>query len=283
MNLRGRIAGLMAPPVLLLAFFFVVPMVVMAGFSFRAGSFGAQREVLTLAHYRAFVESTSFQRLLLKSAAMALETSLYCVVLAYPTAYYLSFRAGGRRVALLTAMLVPAWTSFLLRVLAWKLILGSEGLLSSLLQWIGLLSEPRPILLYSRSAVVVTLVYSWLPFVALPIFAALERIDRGLLEAAADLGCPPWQAFLRVTLPLSLPGVAAGFTFVFIPTLGEWVTPALVGGVDGIMYGNIIQSQFVQALNWPMGALMSLVMLAAMLLLLLVFGRFVQLMPLGEE
>lgn len=281
-NNRSRIAVLMIPPGLLLLLFFVLPMVVMGGFSFRAGSFGAQRQVLTLDHYRDFMASRPFQRLLLKSMVVALETSIYCIVLAYPVAYFLSFRAGARRMALLTAILVPAWTSFLLRVLAWKLILGSEGLLSSFLQWLRLISEPKPILLYSRTAVVVTLIYSWLPFVALPIFAALERIDRGLLEAAADLGCPPWQAFLRVTLPLSLPGVAAGFFFVFIPTLGEWVTPALVGGVDGIMYGNIIQSQFVQALNWPAGALMSLVMLVVMLLFILLFSRFIRLLPIGE-
>lgn len=274
MNTRTRVAVLMIPPALLLLVFFVLPMLVMAGFSFRAGSFGAERNVFTLEHYRRFLDSTSFQRLLLKSTFVALETSLLCIVLAYPVAYFLAFRAGERRTILLTAILVPAWTSFLLRVLAWKLILGSEGLLSSFLQMIGLLAEPKPILLYSQAAVVVTLVYSWLPFVALPIFAALERIDRHLLEAAADLGCPPWLAFLRVTLPLSMPGVAAGFFFVFIPTLGEWVTPALVGGVDGIMYGNIIQSQFGQALNWPMGAMMSLVMLVAMLILILAFSRF---------
>jgi putrescine transport system permease protein len=131
-------------------------------------------------------------------------------------------------------------------------------------------------------AVIVALIYSWLPFVALPIFAALQRIDKSLLEAAADLGCPPWKAFLRVTLPLSLPGVAAGFFFVFIPTLGEWVTPALVGGVDGIMYGNIIQSQFVSALNWPMGSLMSLVMLLFMLVILAGLSRFAYLLPLEE-
>jgi spermidine/putrescine transport system permease protein len=281
-NNRSRIAALMIPPGLLLLLFFVLPMVVMSGFSFRAGSFGAQRQIFTLDHYRDFLASKPFQGLLLKSVIVAFETSIYCIALAYPVAYFLSFRAGERRMVLLTAILVPSWTSFLLRVLAWKLILGSEGLLSSLLQWLGLISEPKPILLYSRTAVVVTLIYSWLPFVALPIFAALERIDRGLLEAAADLGCPPWQAFLRVTLPLSLPGVAAGFFFVFIPTLGEWVTPALVGGVDGIMYGNIIQSQFVSALNWPMGALMSLVMLVVMLLFILVFSRFIRLLPIGE-
>jgi spermidine/putrescine transport system permease protein len=272
----------MTPPTLLLVLFFILPMLAMAAFSFRAGSFGPERQVLTLAHWGDFLGNAPFQRLLLKSTFVAFETSLYCILLAYPVAYFLAFRAGAQRLVLLTVILVPAWTSFLLRVLAWKLILGSEGLLASFLLSVGLLSEPRPILLYSRTAVVVTLVYSWVPFVALPIFAALERIDRNLLEAAADLGCPPWQAFLRVTLPLSLPGVVAGFFFVFIPTLGEWVTPALVGGVDGIMYGNIIQSQFGQALNWPMGALMSLVMLVLMLLLVLFFSRFIRLLPLGD-
>jgi len=240
----------------------------MAGFSFRQGAFGAQRHIWTLEHYREFIHNTAFQRLLGRSIAMAFETSFYCILLAYPLAYFLVFRAGEKRVALLTLVLVPAWTSFLLRILAWKLILSSEGLLSSLLQAVGLLAEPKPVLLYTRAAVVVALTYSWLPFVALPIFAALERIDPHLLEAAADLGCPPWRAFLRVTLPLSLPGVVAGFFFVFIPTLGEWVTPALVGGVDGVMYGNIIQDQFVRGLNWPMGSLMSFVMLMAMLVLL---------------
>lgn len=265
---RSRLLILITPPALLLLAFFVLPMLNMASFSLRQGAFGEERHIWTLAHYREFLQNTAFQRLLGRSIAMAFETSVYCILLAYPLAYFLVFRAGERRVTLLTLVLVPAWTSFLLRILAWKLILGSEGLLSGLLQAVGLLAEPKPVLLYSRAAVVVALTYSWLPFVALPIFAALERIDPHLLEAAADLGCPPWRAFLRVTLPLSLPGVIAGFFFVFIPTLGEWVTPALVGGVDGIMYGNIIQDQFVRGLNWPMGALMSFVMLLVMLVFL---------------
>ena len=124
-------------------------------------------------------------------------------------------------------------------------------------------------------------VYVWIPFVALPIFSALQRIDRHLFEAAADLGCPAWETFLRVTLPLSLPGVAAGFFFVFIPTLGEWVTPMLVGGVQGVMFGNLIQDQFVRALNWPLGSLMSLVMLALMLIQLALFSRFILLSDLA--
>ena len=172
MNTRLRVALLMAPPAATLLAFFVIPMLAMATFSFRAGSFGAARFVFTWEHYRTFLDSAVYHRLLADSVWTALITSLLCVTLAYPVAYVLSFRGGPRRMSLLTVLLVPAWTSFLLRVLAWKLVLGSEGLLSSLLVAVGILDEPQPILLYSRAAVVVTLIYSWIPFVALPIFAA---------------------------------------------------------------------------------------------------------------
>lgn len=283
MNTRGRLLVLIGPPALLLLLFFVLPMINMGSFSLRQGSFGAARQVWTFEHYRVFWHNWAFQRLLLTSTWLALLTSVLTVLLAYPVAYHLAFKVGGQRMTLMMMLLVPAWTSFLLRILAWKLILGSEGLFSVALQALGLMKEPRPLLLYTPTAVLVALVYSWLPFVALPIFAALQRIDVRLLEAAADLGCPPWQAFMRVTLPLSVPGVVAGFFFVFIPTLGEWVTPALVGGVDGVMYGNIIQDQFARALNWPMGSLMSLVMLAAMLLLLGVMAGLARLLHIDVE
>jgi spermidine/putrescine transport system permease protein len=194
-------------------------------------------------------------------------------LLAFPVAYYLAFHAGSKRFSLLTLLLVPAWTSYLLRVLAWKIMLSSGGVFNAALLALGLVEEAKPILLYTRGAVIITLVYVWIPFVALPIYSALQRIDPSLLEAAADLGSPPWRTFLKVTLPLSLPGVLAGFFIVFIPTLGEWVTPMLVGGVSGSMYGNVIQDQFVRALNWPVGSLMSLVMLGFVLLFLLLFSR----------
>jgi spermidine/putrescine transport system permease protein len=159
-------------------------------------------------------------------------------------------------------------------------ILGGNGVLASFLQGIGF--EPSgPILIYSTNAVVVTLIYVWIPFVALPIFAALERIDRSLLEAAADLGCGRVEAFFRVTLPLSLPGVVAGFLFVFIPTVGEYVTPSLVGGPSGIMFGNMIFDQFLRGLNWPLGSLMSLAMLVLILVPLFLVGSFVRLSDLA--
>lgn len=281
MDTRGRIAILMTPSVLWLGLLFLLPMVIMALFSFRLGSFPPERDVFTLEHYREFLGNTAFHRLLWQSALVALQTALLTVVLAYPLAYFLAFRAGSLRVTLLTILIVPSWTSYLLRVLAWKVMLGSNGAINTFLISLGFVNDTPPILLYSRTAVVVTLVYEWLPFVTLPIFAALERIDRHLMEAAADLGCGPVEVFLRVTLPLSLPGVIAGFLFVFIPTLGEWVTPTLVGGVQGVMYGNLIQDQFVRALNWPVGSLMSLVMLVLVLILALLFSRVVKLSDLA--
>ncbi|MBN1668172.1 MAG: ABC transporter permease [Anaerolineales bacterium] len=273
METKKRLSLLIMPSVLVLAVLFVLPMLIMALYSFRAGSFGEQQATFTLQHYQTLFDNNAFQRLMLRSILISFWVSVYTVLLAYPIAYYLVFQAGARRMFLLTLIIAPAWVSYLLRVLSWKVILGSSGMLASFLSWIGLPMTGSSFLLYSQPAVTITLVYVWIPFVALPIFAALERIDASLLEAARDLGCSRWQAFLRVTLPLSLPGVVAGFLFVFIPTVGEYVTPALVGGTEGIMIGNIIQDQFLRALNWPMGALLSLEMLVLILIPLIIFSR----------
>jgi spermidine/putrescine transport system permease protein len=270
---RSRPAILVFPAALFLAVLFLLPLGIMALFTFRAGTFGPASEQFTLDHYRNFLTNTAFQNLLWRSIVLSFWVSLYTVILAYPVAYFLAFQAGSSRLFLLTVIIVPAWVSYLLRVLSWKVILGGSGVLASLLDWLGI-TPSGPILLYSPDAVIVTLVYVWIPFVALPIFVALERIDRSLLEAAVDLGCSRWEAFLRVTLPLSLPGVVAGFLFVFIPTVGEYVTPALVGGPQGVMFGNIIFDQFLRGLNWPLGALMSLAMLVIILIPLLLIGRF---------
>jgi len=273
MENRSRAATLVGPPALYLFLLFILPIGIMAVFSFRAGTIGESSQQFTLDNYREFLQNPTHYRLLWRSVLIAFAISGISVILAYPLAYFLVFLAGEQRMTLMTLIIVPTWTSYLLRIFAWKLILGSQGLLNSLLLWLGVIERASPILLYSRTAVVITLIYVWVPFVALPIFAALERIDRNLLEAAADLGCKPFEAFLRVTLPLSLPGLIAGFMFAFIPTLGEFVTPLLVGGGRGSMYGNLIQDQFVRALNWPMGSVMSLAMLLLVLLVLVIFLR----------
>lgn len=274
METRRRVALLAGIPGLYLLLFFLLPLAIMAVFSLRGGMSGDAYHTFTLDHYRLFLARPGFRRLLWNSGVTALIIASISVVLAYPLAYYLSFSAGKRRVLLLTLLIIPTWTSYLLRIFAWRLILGSSGLLNSFLLWAGFVEQASPILLYSRSAVIITLIYVWVPFVALPIFAALERIDPALLEASTDLGAPAWETFLRVTLPLSIPGVIAGFFFALIPTLGEYVTPLLVGGGQGAMYGNLIQDQFLRALNWPMGAVMSLAMLVVSLPLIIIFARF---------
>ena len=282
MENRKRIAILMGPPALWLIFLFLLPLGIMALYTFRAGTFGQAREVFTLENYAEFLANSAYQRQLLRSTWIAFLVSLLSVVLAYPLAYFLSFRAGSRKVMLLTILIIPAWTSYLLRILSWRLILGSNGILNNILLGLGIMDEAAPILLYSMTAVTITLTYVWIPFVALPIFASLERINKSLLEAAADLGCAPWKAFLRITLPLSMPGVLAGFFFAFIPTVGEYVTPLLVGGAKGIMYGNLVQDQFIKALNWPMGSIMSLAMLVVVLVLIAIFLRLVRVSDLVE-
>lgn len=273
---HSRVLKLVSLPTSYLLLFFVLPIGIMAVFSFRSGTIGAARNIFTLDNYKEFLTSTIFLGLLWRSGLISFVISIMSVLLAYPLAYFLVFRAGPHRIILLTLIIIPTWTSYLLRVFAWKLILSTNGLLNTFLLWTGLIQEASPILMYSREAIILTLVYVWVPFVALPIFAALGRIDLSLLEAAADLGCKTWETFFRVTLPLSMPGVVAGFFFVFIPTIGEYVTPTLVGG-RSIMYGNLIQDRFAMALDWPMGSVMSMAMLVAVIVLLYLFTRFVSL------
>jgi spermidine/putrescine transport system permease protein len=273
MKQRQRFFTLIGPPSIYLLLLFIVPLGLMVVFSFRAGTTGEARNIFTFDNYVKFIHNASFHRLLWRSAGISFFMAVISCVLAYPLAYYLAFNAGSKKTLLMLLIIIPTWTSYLLRIFSWKLILGSSGLLNGILQALGLIDQPSPILLYSRPAVVITLIYVWVPFVMLPIFASLERIDRYLLEAAADLGCTRFEAFLRVTFPLSLPGVVAGFFFAFIPTLGEFVTPLLVGGAQGSMYGNLIQDQFMRALNWPMGSVMSLAMLVIVLLMMFLLTR----------
>src|SRR5437016_8914698 len=194
---------------------------------------------------------------------MSLIVSAVVVALAYPVAYYLALSGTKRKYVLLLVLIAPFLTSYLLRVLAWKVILGNQGVLNSFLVWVGARSPDHPIsqLLYSRFAVMLVLTYVWVPFVALPIFVSLESLDRRLLEAACDLGASRLQTFRRITLPLSLPGVMAGFLFVFIPTVGEFVTPSLVGGANGYMYGNQISDLFTTGLDWRTGSVLALFLL----------------------
>ncbi|HNB88692.1 MAG TPA: ABC transporter permease [Anaerolineales bacterium] len=267
------------PPLIWLGLFFLAPLLLMAAFSFRADSYGSLFEnwVPGFDQYASVLSTAGYWRLLGISTSTALIVSISAVVLAYPLAYFLAYYSGKRAGLYLLLLMVPFWTSYLLRVMAWKLMLGTDGVLNSLLLYLGWIKEPLTALLYNRFAVTLTLIYVWVPFASLPILSALQRIDWSLFEAAADLGARPYHQFMRITLPLSLPGVLAAFFMVFIPTVGEYVTPLLVGGTRGILYGNIIQDFFTKAANWPLGSALSMIMLAVTLVLVFLATRLVKL------
>jgi spermidine/putrescine transport system permease protein len=279
LDLHSTFWILYLPPLIWLGLFFLIPILLMAAFSFRADTYGALFDHwnLGLNQYATVVETGSYWRLLGVSSLMAFMISVSAVVLSYPLSYFLAFHAGKRAGLYLVLLLVPFWTSYLLRVMAWKIMLGTDGVINSLLMYVGVIKEPLEALLYNRNAVILTLIYVWIPFAALPILAALQRIEWTLFEAAADLGARPYHQFMRITLPLSLPGVFAAFFMVFIPTIGEYVTPLLVGGSRGFMYGNIIQDFFTKAANWPLGSALSMIMLAATLILILIATRLIKL------
>src|SRR5882724_51107 len=270
---------LLGLPVAWLVVFFLVPIAIVAAYSFDVYSLFPGKHGFTLAAWREFLHSSVYLKLFWKSVKMSLIVSAIIVVLAYPLAYYLALSGTKRKYVLLLVLIAPFLTSYLLRVLAWKVILGDQGVINTFLFWTGLRSAEHPIsqLLYSRFAVMLVLAYVWLPFVALPIFVSLETLDRRLLEAASDLGASRLQAFRRVTLPLSLPGIMAAFLFVFIPTLGEFITPSLVGGASGYMYGNQIVDLFGTGFpDWETGSVLAIFLFGVVTVLTVVFARFLQ-------
>jgi spermidine/putrescine transport system permease protein len=271
--------GLLGLPLAWLAVFFLVPIAIVGAYSVDALSIYPGKHPLTLGGWHDLLHTGVYLKLFWKSVRMSLIVSVVIVLVAYPVAYYLALSGTKRKYVLLLILIAPFLTSYLLRVLAWKVILGSQGVVNTFFVWVGLRSADHPIsqLLYSRFAVMLVLAYIWLPFVALPIFVSLESLDRRLLEAASDLGASRWQAFRRVTLPLSMPGVVAAFLFVFIPTVGEFVTPSLVGGTSGYMYGNQIVDLFGTGFpDWRTGSVLSLFLLGVVAVLTAVFARFLQ-------
>jgi len=277
-------AALIAPPLLWLVIFFAIPVVLVGLLSVGGIVLFPGDAVWTLSSWKSFLDFDSvYLGLFWKSIKMSLIVSAVCVVIAYPVAYFLALGTSKRKYTLLLLIIVPFFTSFLLRVAAWKFILGDQGLVNSFFYSTGLRADEHPIpqLLYSQFTVMLVLAYVWIPFVALPIFVSLENLDRRLLEAASDLGASRWQAFRRVTLPLSLPGVVAAFVFIFIPTIGEYVTPSLVGGNRGFMFGNAIQDLFGPGFDWTTGAVLSMFLFGAVLLFTLIFARFLSMRQLS--
>jgi spermidine/putrescine transport system permease protein len=261
----------LSPARLVVAVLFLAPLGVVCLYSFLTrGAYGGVGPPWSAANFVRLFDPL-YAVILIRSLLMAACATLLCLVLAFPAAWFIS-RAGRRKNLYLHLVIIPFWTSFLVRTYAWLFLLRDTGLFNTVLQAVGLIREPLP-LLYNDGAVLLGLVYGYLPFMVLPIYATLERLDRNLLEAAADLGARPWATLTRVIVPLSAPGIRAGAVLVFIPTLGAYLTPDLMGGGKSIMIGNLIQNQFTTARDWPFGSAVSLALMVLAMLLLFGFLR----------
>jgi len=265
---RAYKAVLAAPPLLWVALFLLLPYALMFAHSFWLVRDGLIVHEWNLQNYLKLLQSPVYVEVLFRTMRIAASVTLLSLALGYPLAYYMSFHAGPRKELLYQLVIVPLWVSYLVRGYAWKTILGSDGVLNGLLQYLQVTHAPLSFFLYSPFAVVLTLTHIYTPFVFLPLYASLEHIPRSLVEASHDLGASPRQTFLRVILPLSLPGLLAGATFAFVLTLGDFLGPLLVGGPSSIMIANVVQSLFGTAYDWPLGAAISVCILVLTISLL---------------
>ena len=249
---------LIAPPFIYAVLLLAAPLAVIVLFSFWTQDFMTIDRSFTLSNYREAFTDPLYMELLSRSLRISLSVTAITVVLAFPVAYFVSFYVAPERKSLwLFLITIPFWTSYLIRVFLWRVILAYDGPVNGTLVGVGVIDEPLAWILYSAHSVVITLAHAYAPFAIWPIFVSLEKIDRSLHEAGRDLGENRVMVFLRVTLPLAMPGVLAAVLIVFIPTIGDYVTPRLVGGSDGTMIANMIQTQFMRLNNAPMGATLS--------------------------
>jgi spermidine/putrescine transport system permease protein len=282
--------GLISVPLLWLVLFFLIPVVLVALYSVGVLTLIPYDKYLSLELWRYFWHNSTYlgsplgRGLFWKSMKMSLGVSVTCVILAYPVAYMLALVAGRRKYTLLLVIITPFLTSYLLRVLAWRVLLNPAGVIQETFRGLGVLGADANVswLYNSTFAVYLVLAYAWVPFVALPIFVSLESLDLQMLEASSDLGASRWTTFRKVTLPMSMPGVIAAFVFVFIPTIGEYVTPQIVGGKGGYLFGNVIQSSFSASFDWQLGSAMSVFLLVTVAILLAIFGRYLNVRTVAE-
>ncbi|HSO29093.1 MAG TPA: ABC transporter permease [Candidatus Sulfomarinibacteraceae bacterium] len=249
------------------AVFLVVPVGLVIAYSvFERGTYGGVVPTFTLENFVRAVDPL-YLRVLLFSLRVAVLATVIALLIGYPAAYFIATLPRRWRTPVLVLVILPFWTSLLIRTYAWIVLLNREGLINRGLEALGLVGEPLP-LLYNEFAIVLGLVYGYLPLMILPIYSSIERLHPELREASSDLGATPIRTFVRVTLPLTLPGIAAGCIFVFVPSLGNFIVPDLLGGGLTIMVGNLIQAQFLKARDWPFGAVLALVLIALMGVLL---------------
>lgn len=263
---------MVSPPLIYVLLMLAFPMGAIILFSFWTQEFMTLDTTFTLSNYREIWEKPIFAALLQRSLFVSGCVTLVTVILAFPVAYFVSFHVAPERKSLwLFLITIPFWTSYLIRVFLWKVILGYNGVVNTGLINIGLIDEPLTFILYNVNAVIITLAHAFAPFAILPIFVALEKIDRSLLEASQDLGESKFTTFFRVTLPLAMPGVVAAVLIVFIPTIGDYVTPELMGGAGGKLVANMIQTQFLALNNAPLGAALAIVAMICVTAISLLF------------
>lgn len=263
-NRKGRgwsvgLAGLLAPSAVWLGIFFLIPLLLILAYSFgTSGVYGGITLGFNPGNYLKVFDPL-YLEIVGRTLVIATLNTLLCLLLGYPLAYFIAFKGRRWRNALILMVMIPFWTSLLVRAYAWVVILGGNGLANRTLQFLNITDSPIN-LIYTPQAVTMGLVYSYLPFMILPLYASLEKFDVRLKEAAQDLGASRWQAFWKVTFPLSMPGVIAGSILVFIPSAGEFVVPNLLGGSRTVMVGNLIQQQFLQARDWAFGSALSIIL-----------------------
>jgi spermidine/putrescine transport system permease protein len=264
---------LLLPAGLWLFIFFIAPLFIVLIYSFQTrGTYGGVVWQFSLENFQRTFDPLYFNTFV-RSFYIAIITTFACLLLGFPLAYYITTRPPRNRGSFVLALMIPFWTNFLIRTYAWLTLLRTNtGLINTTLMTLGILKQPLP-LFGNDFAIVLGLVYGWLPDMVLPVYAALDRLDNSLLEAAQDLYASGWKVFWRVIWPLSLPGVIAGSMLVFIPSLGAFVTPAILGAGKSLMIGNIISNQFLAAHDWPFGSAMSTVMMVVMLLATMIYFR----------
>jgi len=260
------------PACLLLTFYLVIPIAMLIVMSFyRSTLFGVVPD-FSWNNYLHFWRNPMFPNLLLRSIRLAVTVTAISLLVSYPFAYFLARGTRRFRTTLLILVMVPFWTSYLIRTMSWLPILGIKGVVNYSLMTLQIVSNPVEVFLFNQFSVVLTLIHIYLPYMVVPIYLSLDRLDGRLLEAASDL-----RTFWHVTLPLSLPGVVGGIVMVFIAAFGAYVTPKLLGGSSGIMFGNVLADQYSGTFNWPFGAVLALIMIAVVLGLLVVASRFTRL------
>jgi spermidine/putrescine transport system permease protein len=273
----GWLSGTWPPKKLLpgvswIVLFLIVPLSALFVMTFWRATLAGMVPDFTLKSYVTLIEQPVYLRLLVKSTRIALTVTALTIVIAYPFAYWTMNKSPREKAILTFLVLIPFWTSYLVRTYAWYPLLGNSGVMNIILLKLGIIAQPLDIFLFNEGTVHLALLYVYLPYAIIPISLSLDRLDRSLLDAAADLGAPPWRTFLRITLPLSLPGVLAGSIIVFILCLGAFVAPALLGGASGIMIANVIPDQFGRAMNWPLGGTLSILVMVTTIVWIWLIG-----------